>query len=372
MAKSTIEWYRIDNEDDVFTPALLVYPGRIEENIRRMIAVAGDAGRLRPHVKTHKMPHIIRLQIKHGITKFKCATIAEAEMTAGCGAPDVLLAYQPAGPNVKRFFSLVKKFPGTKFSCIADSEEVIVSLSENAVSRNLELPVWLDINVGMNRTGIAPGSGAVRLAKLFTELPGLKLEGLHVYDGHLHEPDPALRKKQCDEAYSSVNKLTADLSEAGIGPLRIVVGGSPTFPVHAERRGVELSPGTILLWDQGYSSAFRDMEFMHAAVLLSRVVSKPAKDLICIDLGHKAVASEMKGPRIHILSEGHYEMVSHNEEHMVLRSDRADNLQIGSVLYGIPYHICPTVDRHESVSVVSGGKVTEEWKVEARHRKISI
>jgi len=80
------QWYRIENEDEVFSPSLLVYPGRIESNIRKMVEMSEDVSRLRPHVKTHKMSEIIKMQMNHGINKFKCATVSEVEMVAGCGA----------------------------------------------------------------------------------------------------------------------------------------------------------------------------------------------------------------------------------------------------------------------------------------------
>jgi D-serine deaminase-like pyridoxal phosphate-dependent protein len=365
-------WYLIDNVDDVFSPALLVYPDRIEENIRRMIAVAGDTDRLRPHVKTHKMPEIVRLQMKHGISKFKCATVAEAEMTAKCGAPDILLAYQPSGPNIKRFFDLNIAFPGIKFSCLTDSEEIISQLSAEAAARKCMTHVWIDINVGMNRTGVVPGDKAAALARLITDLPMLTLEGLHVYDGHLHEPDPDIRRKMCDESYAPISDLIGYLAKSGIKSLKIVAGGSPTFPIHAQRKQVELSPGTLLLWDHGSESSFADMDFLLAAVLITRVISKPATDLICLDLGHKAVASEMPQPRIMIPGLSKYSIISHNEEHMVIRTEEAGRMKIGSPLYAIPFHICPTVDRFDFVSVVRNRKVTEQWNVEARKRVITI
>ena len=96
------DWFRISNEDDVPSPAVLLYPERIEENLRRMIAGAGGVDRLRPHVKTHKLPQVIALKLRAGITKFKTATIAEAEMTAAASGRDVLLAYQPVGPNIEK------------------------------------------------------------------------------------------------------------------------------------------------------------------------------------------------------------------------------------------------------------------------------
>jgi len=367
-----IPWFRISNPDDVYSPALLIWPDRFENNIRKMIGIAGDPGMLRPHVKTHKMPEIVRLQMKYGINKFKCATIAEAEMVAACGAKDVLVAYQPAGPNIKRFFELKRKFPGSDISCIADCEDVIRELSANAIRNKTDTTVWIDINTGMNRTGIAPGKDAVRLYKLITELPGITAGGLHVYDGHIHEKDLSLRRKICDEAYRPVTFLIEEIRCSVNLPVRVVAGGTPTFPIHASRGGVETSPGTPLLWDYGYSNSFSDMDFLHSAVLLTRVVSNPAEDLICIDLGHKAVASEMAQPRIFLPEIDNYEIISHNEEHMVIRTPKANSLKVGSVLYAIPYHICPTVDRFDKVSVVSEGKVTGEWKVEARRRQITV
>jgi D-serine deaminase-like pyridoxal phosphate-dependent protein len=365
-------WYIIDNVEDVFSPALLVYPNRIEDNILRMINIAGDAGRLRPHVKTHKMPEIIRLQMKHGIKKFKCATIAEAEMAGRCGAPDILLAYQPAGPGINRFFNLKQSYPGTKFSCIADSEEVIRQLSDAAVVKNMEAHIWLDINNGMNRTGVVPGKKAAGLIDLINDLPMLKMEGLHVYDGHIHEPDPVLRRKICDESFTPVSDFIKQLENDNIKYIKVVAGGSPTFPVHALRKNVELSPGTVLLWDYGYSSTFSDMDFLHSAVLLTRVVSKPAQDIVCLDLGHKSVASEFPQPRIIIPGSSDFSIIMHNEEHMVIRTIEASMMNIGDPLYAIPLHICPTVDRFDVVSVVTDGKVTEQWNVEARKRVITI
>jgi D-serine deaminase-like pyridoxal phosphate-dependent protein len=151
-----------------------------------------------------------------------------------------------------------------------------------------------------------------------------------------------------------------------------VAGGSPTFRVHALREGVELSPGTVLLWDYGYSSSLPDTEFLHAAVLMTRIVSKPAKGLICLDLGHKAVASEMPHPRIKFLNIDEYSVSNHSEEHLVIRTDQAEKLNTGDILYGIPLHICPTVDRHDFASVVENNIVTGKWLIEARKRVISI
>ena len=278
-------WYEIANVDEIPSPALAFYPERIEENIRRMIRIAGDAGRLRPHVKTHKTGEIVKLQLKHGIRRFKCSTIAEAEMAAAAGAPDVLLAMQTVGPAIARFFALKQKFPGTKFGAIVDSEEIIEAIANKAVGSGMDASLWLDVNSGMNRTGIAPGAEAVGLYRLLHEKRGLRAGGLHVYDGHIHESDVGARTQQCDDEFMPVEEMLHGLQAAGLHVPAVVAGGSPTFPVHAKRPGVELSPGTPLLWDAGYGAAFADLDFLVAAVLVGRVVSKPAPGKVCLDFG---------------------------------------------------------------------------------------
>jgi D-serine deaminase-like pyridoxal phosphate-dependent protein len=365
-------WYHADNVIDVPSPSLLVYPDRIEQNIRKMIQIAGDADRLRPHVKTHKMSEVVRLQLKHGINKFKCATISEAEMLAMSGAKDILLAIQPVGPNMLRFFKLKQAFPVNKISCIADNADTIRQLSDMSVKTSQETNVWLDINNGMNRTGIAPGDDAARLYKMIITKPGLKAEGFHVYDGHIHDSEFSIRQRICNESFVPVNMFIDELTKDGIPPAKIVAGGTPSFPVHALRQGVECSPGTLILWDYKSCSSFSEMDFLYAAVLITRVVSKPGKDLICLDLGHKAIGSEMPHPRLKIFGIEDFTVLNHSEEHMVIRTSVAENYSTGDILYCIPSHICPTVALHDTVSVVTENRVTGQWNVDARRRKITI
>jgi D-serine deaminase-like pyridoxal phosphate-dependent protein len=365
-------WFEISNVDEIPSPALAFYPERIEENVRRMVRIAGDAGRLRPHVKTHKTAEVVRLQLRHGIGKFKCSTIAEAEMAAACGAPDVLLAMQPVGPAVARFFSLKRKYPATSFGAIVDSEAVIEDVARAAAGAKTEACLWLDVNSGMNRTGIDPGTEAIRLYRMIHERPGLRAGGLHVYDGHIHERDVAARAEICDGGFVPVQAMIDLIGRGGIPVPAVVAGGSPTFQVHARRAAVELSPGTTLLWDAGYSAAYPDLDFLVAAVLVGRVVSKPAGNMVCLDLGTKAVASEMPQPRVSLLGIGPHTIAAHNEEHLVIATIEAGRFRPGDVVYGIPTHICPTVARYETASVIENGHCTGEWPIVARNRRITI
>jgi D-serine deaminase-like pyridoxal phosphate-dependent protein len=371
-AEEKNEWYKVANISDIPSPSLLIYPDRIEHNIREMIAIAGDPARLRPHVKTYKMKEVINLQMKHSITRFKCATIAEAEMTASCGAEEILLAIQPVGPNIKRFIQLKKAYPGISIACIADSEIVIRELAEQSMLNSVVSEIYIDINIGMNRTGICPGEEAVQLFRLITSLPGLKPGGLHVYDGHIRNESFSERKQRSDSAFRSAEDLILRLNQFHNEKIKVVAGGTPTFPVHALRESVELSPGTTLLWDHSSSATFSDIKMQHAAVLLARVISKPADNLLCLDLGHKAVASEMPQPRVKFFGIDDFTVTGHSEEHMVIKTNNAKDYKTGDAIFGIPVHICPTVDRYDKVFVISGGLCTGEWEVSARRRKITI
>ncbi|HLO58872.1 MAG TPA: D-TA family PLP-dependent enzyme [Bacteroidales bacterium] len=364
-------WYELYDLSMIQTPALLIYPDRIEENIRRMIRIAGSPERLRPHVKTHKMAEVIKLQIRHGITKFKCSTIAEAEMTAQAGGKDILLAFQPVGIQMIRYFDLIAHFQQATFSTIADNLLVINRLNETAGSKNIKINVWIDINNGMNRTGIEPLLAADLYMKA-SEMPNLNVAGLHVYDGHIHEHEVLKRTDICNTAFRDVSRLVSGIVASGLSEPAIVAGGTPTFPVHAKRNKTELSPGTCLLWDYGYSVNFSDLDFLHAAVIVTSVISKPSENLLCLDLGHKAISAEMPHPRLKLMNIEVKNYVNHSEEHLVIETPRADFFSPGDKFYAIPWHICPTVPRYPFALTVKDGKVSGEWKIDARDRKITI
>ena len=365
-------WYRIENEDEVPSPALLVYPDRIQENLKRMIELVGDVSRLRPHVKTHKIPQIIEMKRSVGIDKFKTSTIAEAEMTASAGGKDILLAYQPVGPNVQRFIELIKLFPGTRFSAIVDNPASLSQIASCATSNEVVACLYVDLNVGMNRTGIVPGRQAFELYRLLSTTEGVCPGGLHAYDGHLHELDLAILTEQTRQAFEPVWKLVDDLHEAGFDVPNIIAAGTPTSSVLAKRKNIEVGAGTTVLWDFGQPEISPDLDFQNAAVLLARVISRPTANSICVDLGHKAVASEMPQPRVRWFGLEDAIPVMHNEEHLVLQTTRVEAYPVGTVVYGIPRHICPTVALHSEVWCVRDGLAVQKWPVVARVRCLTI
>jgi len=366
------EWYRLADTTDVISPSLLVYPERIEKNIQRMVEMAGGTEFLRPHIKTHKMAEIVQMQMHHGIQKFKCATIAEAELLAQCGADDILLAMQAVGANMRRFFRLMETFPNSKFSTLIDNIKTLNEFITESESRKTKVALWMDIDNGMNRTGIEIGNKAKELYRKMVANKQINAKGLHTYDGHIRNEDINERKKICDAAFEPVLRFKVYLENNGLGPIEMVAGGSPTFPIHSKRSTIESSPGTTLLWDERYDTLFDEMKFLTSAVLITRIISKPGTGLLCLDLGHKSIAPEMEFPRVKIFGLENCEQIGQSEEHLVVRCENNDAHEVGDVFYAVPMHICPTVAKYESVSTVAKNVITGSWRVAARNQKINI
>lgn len=365
------EWYTINNIDELDTPALVVYPDRVKENIRILKQFVPEVERLRPHVKTNKCAEVCRLMMDEGITKFKSATIAEAEMLATIGANDVLLAYQPVGPKVDRFITLIKTFPFTSFGCLIDNIVSATMLSKAAEEHDIIVSVYIDLNVGMNRTGIE-SEQALQLYHDAQPLKGIAIKGLHAYDGQLRDSDLEIRRAKCDEGFNKVSVLHQQIKEQWGQSLVIIAGGTPSFPIHAQRKEVECSPGTFIFWDKGYQQLLPEQPFLYAALVITRVVSMPADDIATVDLGHKAIASENPiANRVYFLNAPDVQPIGHSEEHLVLKTS-PNALQVGDILYGVPHHICPTVALHETMGVIEKNKFIGSWNVVSRKRKITI
>lgn len=359
-----MKWYQLHHTDQLLSPALLFYPDRIKNNIQRMISISGSPDRLRPHIKTYKCREMVRMQKEAGILKFKCATLSEAKMLASCGIHDILIAYPLVAANQSYLLQLMKDHPACTFSVLVDHESQVNTWNQLSPSPP---DFFIDVNVGMNRTGTTPEKAA-DLVKLITAL-GLKLRGLHIYDGHIHDKEITERTKSTESAFEPIQSL---INRLNLTDLEIICGGSITFPVHARHSNRHLSPGTTLLWDQGYSSQFPDLNFEIAATLFTRIVSKPGQDLLCLDLGHKAVASEMTSAPVYFPEIPDAEVMNHSEEHLVIKSSHSHEYQIGDHLFGFPWHICPSVALHDKAAIITDHSVSAFWLIEARSRTYTI
>lgn len=368
--------YTLHDSSAVVSPGLLFYKDLICRNIARALEMAHGAARLRPHVKTHKTREITRMELEAGITKQKCATLAEAEMVAGCGVRDILIAYPMVGPNCARVAKLTKAYPEARFSVLADHPAPVRTLSEAMSATGQKVDVLIDIDSGQHRTGIAPGKDATELYELIARLPGLVPGGIHVYDGHNHQEAFSDRRAAALAQLDPVLGMRSALEKKGISVPRMVLGGTPTFPVYAglDMPGLELSPGTCILQDYNYGTRFTDVSgFTPAAILLSRVISRPTPNRITLDLGYKAVASDPPaGKRCVLLNVPDYECVLQNEEHLVIETPAAGKFSPGDVVYAIPSHVCPTCALHRQAYVVEDGRLVGCWEIVARDRMLTI
>lgn len=365
-----MEWFTIENIDEIDSPALVIYKERVRRNINCAIEMIKDVNKLRPHVKTNKIAEVCTMMMDAGITKFKCATIAEAQMLAMIDAKDVLLAYQPVGPKAKRLLSLVQQYPRTNFSCLVDNKSAAGYLSEVFSLAGKTISILIDLNTGMNRSGIKPAQ-AFQLFEQIQKLPAVHFRGLHSYDGHLRSKNFEERKKESDLAFKAVTSLAEKIENASGLSLTVVAGGSPSFPTHVDRN-VQCSPGTFVFWDWGYKLQLPDEPFEFAALVITRIISIVDDQTITVDLGHKAVAAEIPLPRVHFLNAREAVPVSQSEEHLVLKVADSSQYKTGDALYGVPVHICPTVALYEKATVVEDHKTVAIWKVIARDRTVTI
>ncbi|MGV8880400.1 MAG: D-TA family PLP-dependent enzyme [Sphingobacteriaceae bacterium] len=367
------EWYIINNTAALDSPALVFYPERIKENIQLLKGMIDHVDRLRPHVKTHKTSEITMLLQVAGFTKFKCSTIAEAEMLGMCTVPDALLAYQPVGPKIARFIQLIKQYPKTKFSCLVDHLAAAQAISAAALIQGMQITVYLDLNLGMNRTGLSPDIKALSLYKECHLLKGIKPMGFHAYDGHINDASLENRIHEVSIVWEKLLHLQQQILEMGFPEPQLIAGGTPTFPFYASQKNVVCSPGTFALWDKGYQDKFTEQPFLPAALVITRVISLPDDTKLTVDLGHKAIAAEnVLNRRVFFLNAPELKPVSQSEEHLVLEAGTAHNYRIGDILYGLPIHVCPTCALYEKAAIVENQLYAGEWKIISRDRRITV
>ncbi|MFN4147060.1 MAG: D-TA family PLP-dependent enzyme [Runella sp.] len=372
-----MSWYKISNESKVDSPSLLVYKDRVAANIQKMIDMAGGPDWLFVHVKTNKTPQIVAMMLDAGISKFKCATIAEAEMVCRAGGKIIVIAHQLVGPKIERLLHLRQQYPDVLIASLIDNPSTAQQTNDFFAQSGLTAPVLLDINNGMNRSGHPLDDLLFDFYTALTQMPYLQCLGLHVYDGHVRDLDFSTRKAKLDNDFEGVGQLLHQIKAAGLPNPMVIAGGTPAFTSHLERvekvNNLCYSPGTCVLWDWGYGDALQEQPFEYAALVLTRIISKPAEGLITIDMGHKAIAAENAiDKRIKFLNLSDYELIGQSEEHGVLKVNNWNTLQIGDVLYGVPYHVCPTVNLYDEMQVVHDGRVAQTWEVTARKRKITV
>ncbi len=365
--------HQIKGIENIDSPALVVMHETVIKNIEEMVRmVNGDVNRLRPHVKTHKTAEGIQLMQAVGINKFKCATIAEAELLGMNKAKDVLLAYQPVGPKIERLLKLTQQYSTTKYSCLIDNIEVAKQIGQFFDEHGLKINVYIDVNVGMNRTGILPDEGAVELHEAIQKTKGLSFLGIHAYDGHIRQSNHLEKEILCHEVFQPVLNLMNTFSSRNTKNPILIAGGSLNFATHSTKIDRESSPGTPIFWDHGYQRICPDQQYEPALFVLTRIISLPTPNRICVDLGYKAISSEDDiSMRVYFPSHPALKPVAHSEEHLILETPIPHTFKIGDILTGVPNHVCPTVALYDALIEVKSNEVSGTWQVLARRRKIN-
>ena len=369
--------YRISNLDDILTPALIVYPDFIASNIDSTLRLlGGHANRWRVHIKTSKLAYTLRMLVERGVRNFKCANTLELLVACQSGAADVLLAYPVMRANARRALEIAAQFPAVRISALAENEAQLQQW------RGSNVGIFLDLNSGMNRTGIEQNHAAQVLG-LAQAIRNAKLEfrGLHFYDGHLGGAAEPERTRIAHAGYDSLMQLVSELERNGVPVSELITAGTPGMPCSLSyepfRTGRFLhrvSPGTVVYND---ASSLVELPpsygYAPAVLVLTRVVSKPRPGIITCDAGHKTVSADAGVPTCLVVGHPELTPLSPSEEHLPISvSDNIAAPEVGEALYLLPRHICPTVNNFDEALLVRSGQILSVESVSARGRETPL
>jgi D-serine deaminase-like pyridoxal phosphate-dependent protein len=366
--------YRVHGIEDVMTPALVVYPEIIASNIERTVELlGGDRDRWRVHIKTAKLGYTMRMMVERGIRNFKCATTLELLVACERGASDVLLAYPSIGANARRVREIAEQFPRVRISVLAENEEQVRQW------RGSRLGVFLDINPGMNRTGLVQShvGEIVSLAGIM-RADRLEFRGLHYYDGQHRAPDERERTAAAYQGYDRLLEIVKAIEHSGVLVPEVVTAGTSTLPCSLSYEGFRsagflhrISPGTVVYSDASSLALLPEAYGYRPAVLvLTRVVSHPRTGTMTCDAGHKAVSADAGVPTCVVVGHSELTPLSPSEEHLPIEvQGTTSGPQIGEALYLLPRHVCPTVNNFDDALLVRNGEIESVEKVSARGRE---
>ena len=360
----------------VETPCIVRDMEKVERNLKRMADICSAAGcRLRPHVKTHKIPELAKLQIQYGAAGITVAKLSEAEVMASYGIDDIFMAYPLVGDErIQRAIILAKKI---RLVCSTDCYESAALISQACVNAGIVLELRLEVDTGMHRTGI-PYEKAVAEAERIAALPGILLQGIFTFRGMIYDGKTDLDRKKCGEQEGRLMAALADELRSRNIPIQDVsVGSTPTGEFCAAVDGVtEVRPGTYIFQDmmQVNTHACSCTEDDVAAVILSQVVSTCKPEVAVIDCGCKSISTDVIPGKFPYELKGYGTVIGHpelklerlSEEHGMLTSDNEISLKTGQLLKIIPNHICPTINLYDHVYLMRDGEIYGRDNVAAR------
>ena len=366
------ERYRISNFDDVMSPALVLYPEIIASNIDRTVQLLdGHADRWRVHIKTSKLAYTLRMLADRGVRNFKCATTLELVVGCESGATDIFVAYPMVGANARRVREIAAQFPKVRISILIENQDQLARWIGSS------LGIFLDINPGMNRTGIEldQTETIMRTIQCATD-QGLEFRGVHYYDGQYGGFEERDRTTAAHAGYDALLAVVAKVRTAGLQVPEIVTAGTPTFPASLTYRKFQgndfihrVSPGTIVYCDAtALAQLPREWGYAPGVLVVSRVVSRPHHGVVTCDAGHKTVSADAGVPTCVVVGHPELTPLSPSEEHLPMQAT-SSRPAIADALYLLPRHVCPTVNNFDCALIVRNGRIEAVEKVSARGRE---
>jgi D-serine deaminase-like pyridoxal phosphate-dependent protein len=357
-----------DAREAIDTPALVLDLDAFEHNLKLMAdAVAGSGVRLRPHAKSHKCPEIALRQLALGAVGICCQKVSEAACFVEAGVSDILITNQIVGrAKLERLARLAGR---ARIGVLVDDAAHVTALARLAEAHDARIDVYVEVNVGANRCGVAPGEPARVLAEMIAAQPRLRFAGLHCYQGAAqHLRQPAERAAAIVAAAAAARDTKAAIERHGI-PVEIVTGaGTGTFLLERDS-GVfnEIQPGSYIFMDRDYARnqrAASDLPFRHALFVATTVMSRPTPERAVVDAGLKASSVDSGMPSV--WQRDDLSFVKASDEHGVLDTARPDAVAIGDRLMLVPGHCDPTVNLYDRLVCVRGQMVEEIWPIAAR------
>ncbi len=368
-----IDWVPAQAGDalqDVDTPALVLELDKFDANLKKMMSAAKAAGvRVRPHAKTHKCAEIARRQVEAGAVGVCCQKLGEAEAMLAGGIEDVLITNEVVGEvKMRRLARLARSFAPARLALCVDDIEVARQLGSILRSEQARLDVYVELDVGQGRCGVADAADAVALARFVAASPAMRFMGLHAYHG-LAQHRRGVPERREAAAYAAARAALARdaLAEANI-PCEVITGGGTGTFAYEAASGVynEVQPGSFIFMDLDY---FRNQPdgnvpaFEQSLFVLGAVMSLRG-DRVTLDAGLKAFSTDCGPARPSFPG---WQVWSVSDEHTVLmRVGDAPALRLGDKTLLAPGHCDPTVNLHDWIVATRRGHVEALWPVNAR------
>jgi D-serine deaminase-like pyridoxal phosphate-dependent protein len=349
------------------TPALIVDLDKLERNVARMAGTFRQAGvGWRPHTKGIKVPAVAHRLLAAGAFGVTCAKVSEAEVMAGAGIRDILIANEVIGEVKTR--RLAELCTQADVVVAADSVVGVAQLARAARAAGSAPRVVIEVDVGMGRCGVAPGEGVVRLAQEVAAAGPLRFAGVMAWEGHTAAmPDQEAKAAAIRAAVGALVESAEACRAAGLPVSIVSCGGTGTYQTTAHLKGVtEVQAGGGIFGDVHYRDDFR-VDHECALTVLTTVVSRPTPLQVVTDAGFKSLSSTHGVPQPIGLPEGQVAAVSLSAEHGRVRLETPNEaLQVGDLLPFIVGYSDSTVMLHDTLYGVRGGVVQAAWPIAGR------